>query len=308
MKGLSALVIVAVMLCVVVFSGCRSQSPPVADPFIFGPTRVPPPGTGAASGSASDPYYRGSPPTVAPQMSAPGGASLSNPASSSASKLASSNTSPTCVNGACKVGTGGASAALGSATAMKLPQRGSVIQVLQPRVKADPGVAQPASQRSTTASTPGEPDRLQLPTGAVDIMDLPAAGTSSASPPPESTPESRGFRLVSGAEESPESGGSIASDSAGGSMYGHAPDYHWIRGQLEYSQIDRQWKLRYIPVDGVTDDFGGSVVLPDPKVLTGHERGDFLEIRGRVSDQNPEKGYAPTYEVAEVKPLTTVTR
>ncbi len=41
-------------------AGCTSQDQvPSSDPFLVGRTRIPPPGTGAATGKVADPYYPG---------------------------------------------------------------------------------------------------------------------------------------------------------------------------------------------------------------------------------------------------------
>lgn len=90
------------------------------------------------------------------------------------------------------------------------------------------------------------------------------------------------------------------------SPYGYDTNYAWLRGRLEYSQSDQQWKLRYIPVDTDRDRLGGSVVLSNVASLTGYDRGDFVEVRGRVQSQQA-KG-SPVYEVAEIKPLRAPTR
>jgi len=84
--------------------------------------------------------------------------------------------------------------------------------------------------------------------------------------------------------------------------YAHDPGYGWLRGRLEYSQADRRWKLRYIPVEGATDNFGGSVVIANPAAISGYERGDFVEIRGRLkSADSGDRGFAPEYEVSQVQ-------
>jgi hypothetical protein len=98
-------------------------------------------------------------------------------------------------------------------------------------------------------------------------------------------------------------GSTSAAESAPPANYGFDPEYRWLRGKLEYSQIDRQWKLRYIPIDGTTDEFGGSVILPDPKVLAGCERGDFIEVQGQLGQKTAKDSYAPPYEAAKVKRL-----
>ena len=196
--------------------------------------------------------------------------------------------------------------------------RERVIRVLQPRPKTPQVSTRGGVPVSVVKSTPTEPRRLNAPTRAIDIMDLPKAGEQ---PVGSGSPASgaRGFRMVgatepveaSGVGDSGEVAPAIASKAATAgaaefaprSHYGYDPDYQWLRGKLEYSQIDRRWKLRYIPLDGETDEFGGSVVLPDASVLSGCERGDFVEIRGQLGTQNAEKEFAPIYRATEVKRL-----
>ena len=72
---------------------------------------------------------------------------------------------------------------------------------------------------------------------------------------------------------------------------------------MEYSEVDRRWKLRYIPINSETDQFGGSVVLADSSLLSGLQKGDFVEVRGRLlTDEAGQWGYAPVYEVAQLQP------
>jgi len=192
-----------------------------------------------------------------------------------------------------------------------LAGRERIIRTIEPRP------TEPADSRhaGSTAGTPGssrrEPRRLVIPDGAIDIMDLPAAGTSNRSRPP---PGPNGIRLVSGTEGSDgPAGGRGSSTISGGksesfsprARYGHDPNYGWLRGRLEYSQGDQRWKLRYIPIDGVTDDFGGSVVLSDESLLSGYERGEFVEVRGKLGAVAPDThGFAPDYEVRQIKRLS----
>ncbi|MHC4181405.1 MAG: hypothetical protein ACYSWU_28230, partial [Planctomycetota bacterium] len=60
--------LLALLIVVLVLSGCKGQGAPGTDPF-FGRTRVPPPGTGAISGAPTDPYYGGAPYSGAPPYS-----------------------------------------------------------------------------------------------------------------------------------------------------------------------------------------------------------------------------------------------
>ena len=147
-------------------------------------------------------------------------------------------------------------------------------------------------------------------------MDLPPAGSTSGT---QSATGSGGVRLASGTEELGGSAGRITplrrgltTAAGGGSVgsfsprarYAHDPEYGWLRGRLEYSQIDRCWKLRYIPIDGTTDQFGGSVVLPDTSLLSGYERGDFVEVHGTLGrTASEQQGYAPSFQIRQIERL-----
>jgi hypothetical protein len=147
-------------------------------------------------------------------------------------------------------------------------------------------------------------------------MDLPPAGATSGTQSPGG---SSGIRLVSATEAVADSasgstrfarrstapkGGAAPDSFSAPARYGYDASYHWLKGKLEHSQIDRRWKLRYIPIDGSTDTFGGSVVISNPTVLDGYQRGEFVEIRGALGAQpQDDQGYAPEFEVRQVKRL-----
>jgi hypothetical protein len=151
--------------------------------------------------------------------------------------------------------------------------------------------------------------------GAVDIDDLPPA-TPNGQPQTSYRPST--IQLVSGIEEIGENGDgppsreppsglsrqTAAVPSSSDSRYGYDPQYGWLRGRLEFSESDRRWKLRYIPIDGVTDNFGGSAILIDTPHLSGYERGDYVEASGKLLLASPDqRGYAPKYEVSQLKRL-----
>jgi hypothetical protein len=148
-------------------------------------------------------------------------------------------------------------------------------------------------------------------------MDLPPA-RSTGSAQPSANPG--GIRLVSGIEEVGEPASSSTQQSGPSTTtrrdddlgtasprarYAHDPEYRWLRGRLEYSETARRWKLRYIPVERTTDEFGGSVVLANPSLLSGYERGQFIEVRGRLgrTPQGDDAGYAPEFEISETRRL-----
>jgi hypothetical protein len=85
--------------------------------------------------------------------------------------------------------------------------------------------------------------------------------------------------------------------------YGFDADYRWLRGRLEHFRSTNRWKLRYIPIDGQTDEFGGSVVLEDSPLLEDHQSGDFVQVRGElVGDGIDAQSYAPRYRADRIDP------
>ena len=151
-------------------------------------------------------------------------------------------------------------------------------------------------------------------------MDLPPAGSTSGT---QSAAGSGGVRLASGTEElsgsvarttplrrgsTTTTGGDRVDSFSPRARYAHDPEYGWLKGKLEYSQIDRCWKLRYIPIDGTTDQFGGSVVLSDTSLLGGYERGDFVEVHGTLGrTASDHQGYAPNFEIRQIERLGSYT-
>jgi hypothetical protein len=91
-----------------------------------------------------------------------------------------------------------------------------------------------------------------------------------------------------------------ASPNAANPNYGHADDYSWVMGQLQYSRIHNTWRLRYAPLDE-TDPYGGSVTLADDLRNAGFHDGQFVRIDGRLIDANG-RSIAPTYEVDSIRP------
>jgi len=248
-----------------VVSGCCRRAPvSVVDPFL-GRTMIAPPGTGAAG--PADPYYRNTPSFMTPPRSVP-------------------QTTP---------GTGTQPPASGQTPGDSSPNG----DFSYPGFSA-PGAGPSDPYPPQTHGTSRPPTRERV------VRVLEPRPKTAAGPPEQ---EEGGFRLVSAVEEPgrvesvPPKGDPsvVAAQFTSQANYGHDADYAWLRGKLEYSQIDLQWKLRYIPIGGTTDEFGGSVVLPDPAVISGCERGDFVEARGRIRKADPQRGYSPIYEVASVE-------
>jgi hypothetical protein len=334
------------VVAMLALAGCQAEHPAApADPFLFGPTRVPPPGTGAVapqpglssnrpaatgvvSTPASDPKnlavaVRSMPaPTFGGPAQTPAAGGAVTPAGDqikipdAARKLdtpdplvAGNNSStgspifherspatpPATTSNAPSSAISG-SGSPGSSPASTVADRRSdplpsgqdrVVQTLLPRSQAS---SAPSQFAPTGGARP-----LQAPAASggnksnvVDIDDLPAATPTGQ---PQTSYHPNTIQLVSGIEEI-------------GSRYGYDPQYGWLRGKLEFSESDRQWKLRYIPIDGATDNYGGSVILADTPLLSGYERGDFVEVAGKLISASSEKrGYAPKYQVSQLQRL-----
>jgi len=293
-------------------TGCQSHNPPAADPF-FGRTRVPPPSTGSIAGGSNAPPFQPAPQS-APQVTVPGAAApqpvpggnprYAPPGGTYQYKGGSADRpgTPNLPRPATRVPPPPISGRTPE-NRNTMASRQPVVRTIHPRALAD-------------SSAAGRPRGLNHPDRVIDIMDLPRPVSSKAPSTRDKSSTSNGFRLVSGTEPPGRTAPvtataavakeSTAENFAPRSGYGHAPDYKWLQGKLEYSQIDRHWKLRYIPVNGETDEFGGSVILPDPSLLGGCERGDLIKVTGRVGRRDPNKGYAPAYEVANIERLGKV--
>jgi hypothetical protein len=184
----------------------------------------------------------------------------------------------------------------GPATSPDSPDGETVVRTIRPRPKA--------LRRPGMASRP------------IDIMDLPPAGSPRTTQAPERL---GGVRLASNSEaldgrqsttigpgkgEATNSTNGSGTSSSLAGRYGYDPHYRWLKGRLEYSQIERRWKLRYIPIDGRTDEFGGSVVLSNPSALSGYERGEFVEVHGKLGPApQDDPGYAPEFQIERVQRL-----
>jgi hypothetical protein len=83
-----------------------------------------------------------------------------------------------------------------------------------------------------------------------------------------------------------------------GDSYGHAANYGWLRGQLEFLDSKGQWEIRYIPIDGQTDQFGGSVVLAGGSQLEQFKPGDIVQVQGTLENLSTDGvSFAPSYRV-----------
>jgi len=168
-----------------------------------------------------------------------------------------------------------------------------------------PGQSTEAWARSEGGS--GAARKLTIPSQIIDIMDLPDTRTreakrSGGSQRAEATDPAAPAASLAGGEPRP---GRVQAASFDVPLrYDHAADYAWLRGKLEYSEADRRWRLRYAPIDGKTDAYGGSVVLSNTEAIAQLKAGDFVEVHGQMCrGAEQDWSYAPVYKIARARPL-----
>ena len=77
--------------------------------------------------------------------------------------------------------------------------------------------------------------------------------------------------------------------------YGHAPDYSWLVGELQFNRLRNTWRVRYASVDE-EDPYGGSVTLVEVGSLTEFTSGQIVRVEGQFD--NPEsREPSPPYRV-----------
>ena len=160
---------------------------------------------------------------------------------------------------------------------------------------------------SVAAAAEQEPRKLPEPDDAVDIMDLPPAGAATIrSRSAQRIASSNSGKVIRASHTEPAAAASTGKrpqvDPFPAQRYAHSPGYKKLNGQLEYSLADRRWKLRYIPIDGDTDSYGGSVVLAGT-VPQEFQAGDFVTVEGSLAGDAAPGEFAPAYQFDKIEPL-----
>jgi hypothetical protein len=94
-------------------------------------------------------------------------------------------------------------------------------------------------------------------------------------------------------------------DTTAQPSFGHAPDYTWLAGEVQYSSINKRWRLRYASVDE-DDVYGGSVTLSADSPLDGLKDGMLIRVQGELESPG-EKRIAPPYRAANYHALNQST-
>lgn len=144
----------------------------------------------------------------------------------------------------------------------------------------------------------GEPRAFHSPGDAVDIMSLPPARRSSDELSSQAPKDRHQTTVMTASHQAAQP---TATRARG--QYGYDPGYASLQGKLEYLASSGQWKLRYIPIDGHTDRYGGSVVLDASPLLEQYAPGDFVSVTGTLAGgpQN-SRDFAPVYTIGQMQP------
>jgi len=168
-----------------------------------------------------------------------------------------------------------------------------------------------AEQPPTDPQAMPRSDRFLVPVPAGQDAPVPA-GQNAPVPAGQNAPvgggeESSLAQAQSATVKAPSHRGEEApqrksfTDISAHSSFGHAPDYSWLSGEVQYSRISKGWRLRYASVDE-DDPYGGSVTLVEQPLPRGLKDGQFVRVQGHL-DSPGAKGISPPYQIDSVQPI-----
>jgi hypothetical protein len=163
----------------------------------------------------------------------------------------------------------------------------------QPTAPTPAAIAQAAPQTQWAANPALVPVKAEAPAPepAVEVAKPQTA------PPEKPLPlEQSGSTATAEPAPAIHTNGEKATTATG---FGHAEDYSWLSGQLQYSHFNKAWRLRYASVDEA-DLHGGSVTLSEDLHMAGLKDGQYVRLEGRLV--NPDaKGSAPMFQVNSIQ-------
>jgi hypothetical protein len=142
-----------------------------------------------------------------------------------------------------------------------------------------PGLCRPQSAAALSFSPVPEPGRLPDMEASGALASRHAGKTGAELPAPEDPVRRRSFVDITAAP-----------------CFEHAPDYAWVSGQVEYSRVRKEWRLRYASVDE-TDRFGGRVTLIENEHLGYLADGQYVRLQGHLVNPNDPPGSPAFYRI-----------
>ena len=186
------------------------------------------------------------------------------------------------------------------------------VQTMSYQIELPPaGVAPTAPPLSPPAVTPpagytAAPTQLMVTPSASGVVP---ASYQAELPPASIAPD--GFRppasFSAGAEQqqaggvAPATFASSTIPGTGQQAYAYGASYEWLQGRLEYSAVHGYWTLRYMPLGGPSDSFGGHVVIANSDVLAGYHPGDFVTVQGQLVALGADPSLGVAYSVYTIQ-------
>jgi hypothetical protein len=308
--------VVVVLGAIAASPGCQSAPAPF-DPFLAGRTTIAPPATAIPAGQA--PYYNAQPPTVTvpggettiytPPGAVPAAVPVTPPSSDGSGRFPRGITVPQSNNSTSDtqkdsqlVDKSPSDSGTDNAARIEAPSpapaplkfKNSLASPARTSGVVPASFNQPVAKGPIRAGEPAANDSRSQASGA----SLPAANTNQLPSNPSRTAASSATGRLRELTDFPAATPATPRDLPG---YGFDPRYAWLKGKLEFSPGQKRWKLRYIAVEGPTDEYGGSVILPEADKLKGFEPGDFVRIQGKLLETaGGAKGFSRAYSIERV--------
>lgn len=83
-------------------------------------------------------------------------------------------------------------------------------------------------------------------------------------------------------------------------VYSIGPGYQSLSGMLEISPATGGWQIRYLPVGGAADQFGGRLEVMNGEVLAGRQPGQVVTLQGQLVASPHGPSFPPQYAVYTV--------
>jgi hypothetical protein len=169
---------------------------------------------------------------------------------------------------------------------------------------AVPPPPEPVAETSTQAAIPAPAPTtapLSIPATTPTATET-VQSTATPDKPVETHESAKVGYATTGSREVVAKRRSFA-DITASPCYGHANDYSWLTGELQYVHARNTWRLRYASVDE-EDRYGGSVTLQDAGPMGSYKTGQKVRVDGRVVDVESREP-SPAYRVNNITLLPT---
>jgi hypothetical protein len=174
---------------------------------------------------------------------------------------------------------------------------------LTPKIVNTPLTVKPADSVAVTRTLPKPLPAPLAPTKVVEAKTEKAADpTMLPAVTPDKVPASIVMSKADGVA-APEVSKATYNDADGTKAHGHAPDYTWLVGELQFSYVRKAWRLRYAPFDE-EERYGGSVTFVDTGALpmTSYQSGQLIRVEGRLRDPEAREP-SPAFIVKSIQVL-----